>query len=421
MSLNPEVSLQRFTEARAEKQKKDRQRQLQLGFCDKVLPSLESGIITSALAVDKNRIFVVNSFREKYRVFEREIRTPLNKVVTQRVFVGRTPKSNAVHGVLKQKHQEAMYELFRLWVERGRRLITVNDEPRAFMVATVRQLAKTICGSTGGRSYHYVRNVLRDMSSIPIHIENAYTSNGLATLEFSILGEVTWSSRKGGASEVYIQFSPITTKSFLDGYVRGFSLDVYKEIGKGSQGPHKAAAMVLYDLLDVELSKEKQVYSISLTRLLSILGLCAYQHKSKRKGKMTPVIEAVNGREICGGKHLLSVVLYFSKNLNDYVLEAHKQVAGALHRFLSVKVGERESYSASLGGLLSDLGFLAHECRDKRKKEIEVAIRSVDGRKTCDETGYLRVNLCFSERLNDYVLQARKLPTDSMGQRMLVL
>ncbi|MEM7496061.1 MAG: hypothetical protein AAF471_08095 [Myxococcota bacterium] len=166
--------------ARKEMQRKDGLRQLRLGFCDRITPSSKPGAIKVELTADKNRVFVVNSFRGKHRALHRRVINQFQETVTQSVFVGKTPKSDKSYGVLKQKHQEAMYELFHLWVEGGHRLISVNRQPRAFIVTTANRLAKAICNNTGGRSYDYVRNVLRDLSSIPIYIRVAIWGARLA-------------------------------------------------------------------------------------------------------------------------------------------------------------------------------------------------------------------------------------------------
>ena len=321
----------RYVQEKQKQEQKETQRQLELGFCDAIHPPSRSGNIKAELTADKNRIFVVDSFSGNSREYERKIKTPFGESLVQKVLVGRTKGGKKEYGVLKQKHQAVMYELFRFWAQGERKLVQVGGKPRAVIITTAYHLAKAICNNDSSRSYQYIREILRDLASIPIFIQNAYTNSGISEIEFTILGEFGWRTRrrknadsKQNLSQIHIQLSDIATRGLVHGYVKDFSLDVYKKIGGTErQGKHKTTAATLYSFLDTELIS-KETYNISLINLLGELGMRSYEYKSQRKEKIASAIQTLNGVEICGGTHYLDVSLRYSKELNDYILEAQR-------------------------------------------------------------------------------------------------
>lgn len=321
----------RCMQQKQEQEQRETQRQLELGFCDTIYPSSRLGNIKAELTADKNRIFVVDSFSGNSREHERKIKTPFGESLVQKVLVGRTKGGKKEYGVLKQKHQAVMYELFRFWAQGERRLVQVGGKPRAFIITTAYHLAKAICNNDSSKSYQYIRDILRDLASIPIFIQNAYTSNGISEVEFTILGEFGWRTRrrkntdpKQNLSQIHIQFSDIATEGLVHGYVKDFSFDIYKKIGGTErQGKHKTTAAALYSFLDTELIS-KETYNISLINLFDELGMSSYKYKSKRREKIASAIQSLSGVEICGGTHHLDISLRYSKELNDYIIEAKR-------------------------------------------------------------------------------------------------
>ena len=319
---------------RAQKEQEKEQRQMRLGFCD-MLKSPAPGHIKIDLAINKNAIFVVNSFAEDWRECTRNIKTPDGGTITQKITVGRVQGDARGRGVLKQKHEQVMYGLFDLWARTGAKLAVVNGSTRGCITTSAHRLIACIYARDNADAYKHIRSTLRDLASIPITIKNAYTRHGVRELEFTILGEVEWNiQHKKNEKEdtppdetwrqsgVRILFSRFVTENFLQGYVKDFRLKAYNEIGGGNrQGPRKTAAQGLYRLLDTQLGT-KATYSISLSRLAEDLGMQAHSHKSKRKEKFRQAVAAVNGRPLRSGSCRARVHLRLSEDRSDYILVA---------------------------------------------------------------------------------------------------
>ena len=411
-------------------------RQLQLGFCDTLKPSLIVGNIKTALAVDKNRLFVVGPFPGRCREYKRQIRTPRGELLTQSILIGRGKGSPNTFGVLTQSHQLVMYEVFRLWAQSGKRIIEIDGRPRAFVIVTPHQLVTNVCNSTSRDSYSRVRTLVRELATIPITIQNAYTRNGIVgELEFTVFGEMEWRvrcKRKKGEENsatdeekhpgrVYIQVSAFATECFLHGYVKEFSLKTYKEAGGiKRRGRHNSTASALYGFLDTELTS-KDTYNISLANLFAELGLCAYEYKSKRKEKIDRALETLNGEIICGDKYRLHIYLRPSENQSDYILVAkripaprpvertHSAITVTLSRFLNAKLTTKHVYSNSLVKLFSELGIRSYKYKGKRKQVIDHALEALNGKAVNDENCHLQTSLRLTSNRGDYILTAKRI------------
>ncbi|MEM7183987.1 MAG: hypothetical protein AAF518_24005 [Spirochaetota bacterium] len=412
------------------------QRQLQLGFCDTLESSPIAGNIKTAHAVDKNRLFVVGSSSEKSRKYEREIKTPKGRVFTQSILIGRREGRPETYGVLTQNHQAAMYEIFRLWAQSGKRIIEVDGCPRAFITATPYQLVTSICNSDSTDNYGRVKKLIQELGDIPITIENAYTRKGIVgKLEFKIFGEVDWRTRykekKGEKSpttdedihpsSVYIQVSAFATECFLHGHVRDFSLKTYREVGGiKRRGRHHSIASALYGFLDTELAN-KDVYNISLVNLFAELGLRAYRCRSQRREKVDCAIEILSDAVICGGSHRLHLYLRPSKDQRDYILVAkripapmpterrHDAVTVALSRFLNAELTTKYTCSSSLTKLFTKLGIRPYKYKSKRKQVIDHALKALNGTTTNSKNDRLQLSLSLTSNKSDYILTARRI------------
>ncbi|MEM7495954.1 MAG: hypothetical protein AAF471_07500 [Myxococcota bacterium] len=432
-----ESGLRREEEERKERLRKealDEKRQLQLGFCDTLTPSRTPGNIKTALTVDRNRLFVVGSFPKRYRKYERQIKNSDGEVLTQTVSIGRGKGSLDTFGVLTQSHQAVMYEVFHLWAQSGKRITESDGRPRAFIAVTPHQLVTSVCNSTSRESYNRVRTLVRELATIPITIENAYTRNGIvAELEFRIFGEVEWRVRgkrkKGesgpttgtkGTGRVYIQVSAFATECFLHGHVKEFSLKTYKELGGiRRRGRHDAISRALYSLLDTELIT-KEMYNVSLVNLFAELGLCPYDSKSKRKEKIERAVEMLHGEVICGGVYRLQVYLRPSSDRSDYILQAkrvqataterrHNAISRALYSLLDTELMTQEMVTISLVNLFAKLGIRPYKYKSKRKQKVESALAVLHGEVIRGGAYRLQIYLRPSNDRSDYILQAERV------------
>ncbi|MEM7589143.1 MAG: hypothetical protein AAF320_03155 [Myxococcota bacterium] len=414
----------------------DVQRQLKLGFCDALTPSQLPGNVKTAWMVDKNRLFVVDSFPERWRKYKRQIRTPHGELLTQSILIGRGKESLNTFGVLTQRHQAVMYEVFHLWAQSGRRIVEVDGCPRAFVTTTPHQLVTSICNSSSRESYNRTRTLLKELASIPITIENAYTRNGIMKeLEFKIFSEVDWYVRRKrkkteenieineekNTGHVCIQISAFATECFLLGFVRDFSLKTYKEVGGVMRrGRHGAIASALYSFLDTELTG-KDTYNISLVNLFAELGLRIYEHKSQRKEKIDRTLETLNGGIICGGKYRLHVHLRTSHNGNDYILTAKRtqtselieksydDIAAILSRFLDDHFTNKNIYKNNLVNLFTKLGLGTYKYKSKRKQIMDRVIEMLNEEAIGDGAYHVQASLSLASDKSDYIFTANRV------------
>ena len=338
--LKTKKVLQNFQKHEALREANEEKRQVRLGYCDTIAPASIPGNIKTELTSEKNPIFVANSFQGSSRQYERKIIADDGQEITQRISIGQAKGDKQTHGVLKQKHQEALYHLFNLWVRSGRKVTQIGGRTRAVLETSAYQLAKAVCGSDSSKGYSYTRSVIRSLALVPICIENAYTRSGISEseLEFTVLNGFEWRTKtkkqENGIerkdSSVYIQFSSITTKGLMHGHVKTFSLETYLELGK-SKRRNGFLAKMLYSLLDHELAT-KDTYNICLEELFTRLGLHAYKYKSKRKEKMHQAIGDLNGRKIRAGSYCLNTCLRLSKDGSDYVLMAWRSQVVPTHQ-----------------------------------------------------------------------------------------
>ena len=413
------------------------QRQLQLGFCDTLKLSPIVGNIKTALAIDKNRLFIIGPSSEKSREYKRQIKTDTGGVITQRILIGRRDERTETYGVLTQSHQAAMYEVIRLWIESGKRIMKVNGYARAFITTTPYQLVTSICNSDSVDNYNRVKKLIEELGDIPITIQNAYTRKGIVgKLEFKIFGEVEWRTRykkkKGEKSpiadrdihpsSVYIQISAFITECFLHNNHRNFSLKTYKASGGTERrGRHNSIAPILYSFLDTELTS-KEVYNISLVNLFAELGLRAYEYRSQRREKIDCAVETLNEAVICGGTHCLELYLRPSQDQKDYILVAKRiptrvltdrkygPVAVELSRFLNTKLATKHKYSNRLTELFTELGIRSYKHKSKRKQVIDQVLKVLNGNAINGKNYFLQINLSLTTNKKDYILIASRIP-----------
>lgn len=328
-----EARLKQETAEEEQKRKEDVEKQMQEGKCKLIpFPTCATQPFRSELTIERHPLFVVNAFKGDCFVHERTVEHPQTREpVIQRIMVGTLEKkSTRTYGVLKQVHQGLFYKLLKLWGEQGYPL----DGSRGAVSTTVYDLVVALRGDDAAHHYQRTRRLLRDLSSIPIVFENAYTWQGLQDLdEFTLLADVKWNVRKldketlrprqGGSSKVKITFSETVTEGFLRKNVKQLLWNPYAELGGQGRGRRAEIARLLYPLLDHELSTKDQ-YHIRLTTLSERLGLASHAYKSLRVRPFIQAIKLLHGKPILGEKYKLQMKLTESADGEDFILEARR-------------------------------------------------------------------------------------------------
>jgi hypothetical protein len=196
------------------------------------------------------------------------------------------------------------------------------------------ELVTAIRGDDAAHHYRRARSLLADLAGIPIRREQVYTwRNEVDDAQFTLLAGVEWNGKAlnrftgrpsaRGSSEVVILFSKFVTERFLRRRIKTLMLEPYLQLAGTQRGRSAEIAPLLYPKLDRELAR-KDEYHRTLVSLLDELGIRPCRYKSKRRLRVAPAVEALDGLPIQRGQFTLHVELRLSADEQDYVLVARK-------------------------------------------------------------------------------------------------
>lgn len=334
MDINHELShvavsiVERAKRRRAQEEAQDVAQQKCEGNCSLIpFPQVATQPFRSELVLERHPLFVVNAFKDDCFIHERTVEHPESgEPIVQRVMVGKTDVQGKSYGVLKQVHQEVFYKLLKLWGDQGYPL----EGTLGVIKTTVYDLVRALRGNDAAPHYRRVKELIRDLSSIPITLENGYTWQGLQDLdEFSLIADVKWNVRKlnketlrpkqGGISNVKIFLSETVTEGFLRKNVKQLLWQPYAALGKRAQ-----IARLLYPILDYELAS-KDHFHIALRPLAARLGMAIQRYKSDRKRPFAQAIKHLQGKPILGEKYKLHLQLTDAADGDDVILKASRR------------------------------------------------------------------------------------------------
>ncbi len=291
----------------------------------KPLPTMAVRPFRAWLKLEQASLFVSNDYDAESFTYSQEITHPDTKEKgLKRVTVGKVDrKGKRKFGVLRQIHQEVYHRLLELWGEDGHPIMPAKDPRRAFghLLRSGYAVVTAIGGrlvvtrdpdgdlhrvreaNASGKEYVRVRELVRELASIPIVFEVQWVSGRVERCEFTLLQGVTWTSKTEGdqeTSEVSILFSDVVTRGFFDKelkvmlaqpYEQIGALDAAKPEGKRRRGGNNRDAMakLLYRHLEGHLAN-KDTYHISLDSLAERLGFARYRFFSDRTRKMRPAV-----------------------------------------------------------------------------------------------------------------------------------
>lgn len=300
------------------------------------MPKVPTRPFRSELTVERHAIFVANSYKGDFWRYERTINHPdSGEPVVQRITVGKIDEGDRARGILTQSHQEVLYRVLALWDEQGYPLALWEGEHYGVITTTPYELVNAICGGDAAPHYRRARRLLRDLSSVPIVLENGYTLQGIKDRdEFTLLSIIDWQERKvdkktgrprpGEKSEVRVMLSRLVTEGFLRKNVKQLLLGPYKQLGAGRRGPQAGLARLLYARLDNELAG-KDEYHVRPEELAKRVGLAPQRYRSKRREQFSDAVRLLDGKIIQGERYKVRVELRESDDKQDYVLVARRE------------------------------------------------------------------------------------------------
>ena len=226
----------------------ERTEQVAAGRCNvRPFPTVATQPFRSELTIEQNSLFVANAFRGEFFTREWGVKHPESgEPVMRRVTLGRTSAKGRIRGVLRQIHQDVFYQLLQRWDNQGYPVIgTHPGKTYGSFSLSAYELVMALRNSHNAREYQRVQDLLRDLASIPIVLENSYTWQGLRDREeFTLLQGVDWKERAidettrrpkpGGTSEVTILISSRVTEGFLHRHVMGPSMLNFTPVRRAS-------------------------------------------------------------------------------------------------------------------------------------------------------------------------------------------
>lgn len=332
-----ELQIAQAKESQQRDQERKRADQIASGRCAVVPPpNVPTQPFRSELSVEQNSIFVSNDYKENF--FERRWVSTAHgssEPVAHRLLVGKVNSKGRERGVLTQTHQDLFYKILHLWGRHGYNVAEMNGLIYGGFTMSAYELMMELRGENSATVYDRIRDLLRDLVSIPIVLENTYTWRGLVNRdEFTLLGDVNWKECeinpdtgrpiRDRASEVAILISPRVTEGFLNKHIKMILGKPYESLGPSAKGNRGEIARLLYPFLDAQLAS-KDEFHIRLDALMDRFALTRYPYKSKRREKMAFSIKVLDGQLILGERYILRVSLREATDGTDYVLVARRE------------------------------------------------------------------------------------------------
>jgi len=263
-------------------------------------PADDSHALT-AVPLIRHWLFAPDRTKVRLRRLEVEV-AHRGERFTQLITIGdRVAVPSYGYGVLRTRHQRALFVLQQLWQEQGGRMVRWNGQRRGGVSASSWQIEEMLYGSHGGRQQDMVRQVMQELASIPVKIENYIRPDGtIGTLDVTglISGAVFAESRKSKGGQqlgfpwVEIGLGPMITRSFELAAVKPINLDVLRSLKRDT-------AALLYPKLDYYLASNEGV-ELRLDGLVDKLGMTGkqLQQRSYRRRKFEAALLDLQGKPL---------------------------------------------------------------------------------------------------------------------------
>lgn len=312
-------------EEKLEREKQEVDRQKEMGKCDIIPFPRNEEKLRSDVTLSKFPLFVSNNYKGSEWSWEREGVDPDGTRVKFVVQVGNS--ETFIRGVLKQRHQELLYFLLKLWGERGYPISDVDG----FICGGIRtSLYELVVGFTGGdrgSDYKTMRTLLQELSAAPVSIKknnlenDTYEIDEFRHISFNLkeVGIYTWfkTGKQQRLTQISIRFSAFLTENFLRKKVKQISFDQYKKIGSRNSRRSGFENLVC-DYLEYHLST-KEGFRVALESVFKRFGEPCPKYKSRWKTRAKPLL-SLNGLPIVAGKYKLQVSIQETADGKGYNL-----------------------------------------------------------------------------------------------------
>jgi hypothetical protein len=277
----------------------------------------------AAVPVVRHWLFAPDRTRERYREFEVET-THQQRRIKQAIRIGdRFAEAGKGYGVLTARHQGALFALQRIWQTQGGRMARVDGARRGVLCLSSYILEKEFFGHHGGRTRRLIRQIIQELSSIPVAIDNYIGPDGeIYDLDISGLigGAEFRTSRRGAAAEqlvfpwVEIYLSSIVTRAFELQAVKPLNLAVLNDLGSGIPA-------LLYPKVDYLLANNPET-EMRLGGLIQKLGLAdkRMSQAAYRRRKFASYARELDGQPLSRDGYIIDARLEPTADKADHKL-----------------------------------------------------------------------------------------------------
>ncbi len=292
------------------------------------IPADDSHAMT-AVPLIRHWLFAPDRTKVRLRKLQVEV-AHRGERITQSITIGdRVVGPTEGYGVLRTRHQRALFVLQQLWQEQGGRMVLWNGRRHGTVCASSWQLEQLLHGRHGGRQSDLVRLVMQGLASIPVKIENYVRPDGtVGSLDVAglISGLVFSDSRRGSKGQlgfpwVEIALGPIITRSFELSAVKPINLDVLRSLKRDTSA-------LLYPKLDYYLANNEGI-ELRLDGLVDKLGMTSKElrQRGRRRRQFEAALVDLQGRPLSKeGGYVLDVRLEpTSDGLDDKLIAERKR------------------------------------------------------------------------------------------------
>jgi len=281
-----------------------------------------------AVPLIRHWLFAPNRTKSRLRRLQVDVAHRGERIVQSITIGDRLASRSKGYGVLTTRHQHALFVLQQLWQEQGGRMVRWNGLRSGSVSASSWQIEELLYGSHGGRQKDMVRQIVQELASIPVKIENYIRPDGtIGTLDVTglISGAVFAESRrtKGGQQLgfpwVEISLGPMITLSFDLAAVKPINLDVLRSLKRDTSA-------LLYPKLDYYLATNEGV-ELRLDGLVDKLGMTSKElrQRGRRRRQFKSALVDLQGRPLSKKGYVLDVRLEPTNDGRDDKLIAERK------------------------------------------------------------------------------------------------
>ncbi len=262
---------------------------------------------TTLVAIPMVRHFLFAPDKTKLRVRRYNVEAKHNgKRLVQSFRIGDTHAAPGKgYGVLTVKHQRALFAFQELWQQQGGQMVNWQGTRLGLVSASSYQLETKILGSRGGRQKTIVRQIIQELVSIPVAIDNYIDADGEIT-NVDVTGLLAGAHfNEPGKGKTKNGWVKIVLGSLL---TRAFELSNLKPLALNVLDTLPDVPALLYPKLDYMLYRRAEVIwrLPTLVQNLGLIGEIAHQ-PNRRRRLFSAAAKNLDGKPLSKAGYCLSV------------------------------------------------------------------------------------------------------------------